>query len=599
MNSIRFKFIQRILSLIISLLFTFTSVSFAAPMPYTTLRAMSTRLQVADSIKDRISTGKLRRIRDLLREKMGIYISDRRSLDGLARWSTFPEATQFVELVLKGEIEKAVRDYRADPVPQRVRIIALYEKMRETKDIEQQQAIEAFLERIAPRGLIIPIQPSLEPRNLIYPNLSREDMLWVVSQLDEEKSASIEETFPETETGVKYRVIFNGRVGKLRVTKETGKPIAESDDDYLPAEDRNERPDYSGLLGDDTEMEEIAVNIAGISSFLKRYPNQTNEVWASGVHKVIQDNYSSVPEITKEQLSGETERTFTQYASIVNTLRNRGFTEVMIEKLNQAFVLALWLHNVQKRAKKDSRPYFIHSAGVANILVEAYSLLDFIQDKNEVVDILSAAFLHDAIEDAVKGVLAKSEIPESVEDKEMYLRNKVASIIRATTNQNMLEIIQALTKIPEGTEGLDEYEIEKRKIRALQTAPLGTRLIKMADWHFNFGDLKNSPSGEFTEKFVRKRLPLIIEFLHTMVELPNNIKATFVRHLIAEGESNNTINSNRGFDGVTMTGEQIVSLKAILEQLEKGKDGMKSPSGGSTEQLQKQTFIMTLIAASA
>jgi len=316
------------------------------------------------------------------------------------------------------------------------------------------------------------------------------------------------------------------------------------------------------------EMEYIAVQLAGIASFLRQYPGQFDEIFERGMAVMMHSQVKTVPGITPDKIKAARDCIQSDYNYIATTLKAKGFAEEKIERLRLAFALGIWLHSIQKRASRDSRAYFIHSSGVARIVVEKLRLLDFVEDEDEVIDIICAAFLHDSIEDVAKGALAKSEfVPKAVPDKESFLRRKASLIIGSVTNARTLETVQALTKVPEGTANMDEFQIEIQKIRSLQTAPFGTRLTKMADWWFNFGDLQNAGDGSWTAKFVTKRLPLIAEFLGCMREgLPLPVREAFVGHVVEQGRLNNKLNhTQRNFDGETMTKGQMDILQGALE----------------------------------
>ena len=197
------------------------------------------------------------------------------------------------------------------------------------------------------------------------------------------------------------------------------------------------------------EIEDIIRTVNGISSLLRIYPNQPQQTLEGNIRKAITINIETIPGITAEQIQDAGNDIFDRYIYILRMLRTGGFTEEQIERANQAFSLALWLHSIQKLEPTDNRPFMLHASRLARAVTAAYKphyLSNGVSDKDAFITILSAAFLQEAVENALMSTIATTHIPESIDDRESYLRAKVSAVIRRIISDDVLDAISAFLR---------------------------------------------------------------------------------------------------------------------------------------------------------
>jgi len=255
--------------------------------------------------------------------------------------------------------------------------------------------------------------------------------------------------------------------------------------------------------------------------------------------EIIRQYISGTPNITPQQMqAAETEvsKIYQQTRKLLKRPEDR-------EALDRAFALSLIFHAGQPRARGDSRPYIIHVAGVVSLLVEKFRLMDEVSDQNEIRDILAAAWLHDSIEDGKKGNWGTRRFQELGGSPAIgKLREEISGLIESVINPQTRILVAGLSKPDyEGEDLQEEIRIESEYYVQLSAKPLGTQLIKAADFSFNLGDVINHPDRTFPRKFFTKRLTPVLGFLD-VAKISDTAKGQLVRAIrdsVNENEAKN------------------------------------------------------------
>jgi len=255
------------------------------------------------------------------------------------------------------------------------------------------------------------------------------------------------------------------------------------------------------------------------------------------VEPAIQPYLAGVPAVTESQIREATREIAASYREARNLLSTTAQQQIF----DRAFALSVILHADQPRARGDNRPYMVHVAGVVRLLYEDFAVGSEIPDKDELAHVLSAAWLHDTIEDGKKGRWGHARFTALKSDH--ALRAEIGGIIQQLTDADVLSLVQGLSKPDyEGEENLQkEIKIEAQYYRDLARKRLGTQLIKAADFSFNLMDLKNHPNRAFPAKFFLKRLEPVLGFLE-VTQLSETAKRKLVQFIRAAVDENNQIN---------------------------------------------------------
>lgn len=147
------------------------------------------------------------------------------------------------------------------------------------------------------------------------------------------------------------------------------------------------------------------------------------------------------------------------FAPLRDLLGARGLGD-SLPRLEAAFRLAARAHAGQSRASGE--PYLSHPVAVARILLEEWSVTD--------PDLLAAALLHDAVEDAEAVTL---------------------EVVDAEAGPVVRDLVDRLTKAPaEGPEA--KAERDRRYYARLADGPPGAALVKAADRVHNLRSMAGS-----------------------------------------------------------------------------------------------------------
>lgn len=150
------------------------------------------------------------------------------------------------------------------------------------------------------------------------------------------------------------------------------------------------RPELN-LLIDESNRRLIVEHIENIADRLAKSDTDVAEV----INRYLID-ITIEPYPTSQQFISSANIVCNSYLFIIDALKKKEFSDEDIKRFNKAFALGLWLHRGEVLSERDTLPYFIHPVSTARILIETYDLLN-LQNKEEAIDILSAALLHRAV----------------------------------------------------------------------------------------------------------------------------------------------------------------------------------------------------------
>ena len=130
-----------------------------------------------------------------------------------------------------------------------------------------------------------------------------------------------------------------------------------------------------------------------------------------------------------------------EFSDIKNTLQLHGVSDEKLQEVKKAYDVAEWIHQGQLR--KSGEPYIIHPLHVAQIILDME-----IYDP----DMISAALLHDTIEDSDKitkeGIarLINPEVAELVDGVTKLKKYNYSSNIASVADANILKILEGFRK---------------------------------------------------------------------------------------------------------------------------------------------------------
>lgn len=138
-----------------------------------------------------------------------------------------------------------------------------------------------------------------------------------------------------------------------------------------------------------------------------------------------------------------------------------------LHRVIDAIAFAAHAHRAQRRKDRDATPYINHPVGLVHILSEAG-----IDD----ADVLSAAALHDYLEDCC-GEEGQPTIAEGCDLLQRRFGPQVLAYVVAVSDDK----------------ALPKTERKRLQVERAAHAPLGARLIKLADKTANLRDLADFP----------------------------------------------------------------------------------------------------------
>lgn len=182
-------------------------------------------------------------------------------------------------------------------------------------------------------------------------------------------------------------------------------------------------------------------------------------------------------EFPRDSLADQTSRLFDLIADRFDT--------AAVQRLHTAMTLAETAHSGQTR--KQGAPYLVHPVRVAIVLMEEFHQRD--------ADVISAALLHDVLEDA----------PDRVSAVE----------IESTCGSEVLRLVEVLTSPPK-SEVPDKSERNRLKAEKVLAGPRKAWYIKLADRIDNLRDaclLADSAGKQFRARYhgetVNYYLPMV------------------------------------------------------------------------------------------
>ena len=185
--------------------------------------------------------------------------------------------------------------------------------------------------------------------------------------------------------------------------------------------------------------------------------------------------------------------------SINKKLREHGVSEEKLKEISKAFTEAQWIHDGQERESKE--PYIIHPLAVAQILVDEMGIYD--------PDAISAALLHDTIEDA----------------KVSYNEESIALAV----NPTVAKLVSGVTKLKamEFSDKEEKVEANTRKLINGLNEDVRIIYIKLADRLHNMRTLGNKKSKT-------KQIENAIETLEVFVPLAEIVGAYRIKNELEE-----------------------------------------------------------------
>lgn len=184
---------------------------------------------------------------------------------------------------------------------------------------------------------------------------------------------------------------------------------------------------------------------------------------------------------------------------ISKILREHGVSEVKMKEVARAFDDAQWIHAEQERESRE--PYISHPLAVAEILVKEMGIYD--------PDTISAALLHDAIED--------SKVRYDEKWIAAAINPTVANLVVGVTKLNNPEIVNKKAKVAANT---------RKMINGLND-DIRIIYIKLADRLHNMRTLGNKKSKE-------KQIENAIETLEIYVPLAQIVGAYRIKNELEE-----------------------------------------------------------------
>lgn len=137
-----------------------------------------------------------------------------------------------------------------------------------------------------------------------------------------------------------------------------------------------------------------------------------------------------------------------------------------------AIAFAAHAHRAQRRKDKDSTPYINHPVALVHILAVEAGIDD--------ADVLCAAALHDYLEDCC----GEDGQPTLEEGRDLLHRRFGLQVL-------------ALVEAVSDDKTLPKAERKRRQVEHAAHAPLGARLIKLADKTANLRDLSEFPPADW------------------------------------------------------------------------------------------------------
>lgn len=177
-------------------------------------------------------------------------------------------------------------------------------------------------------------------------------------------------------------------------------------------------------------------------------------------------------------------------------------TEDQLRKLISALHFAAQRHRLQRRKDAEKSPYINHPIALLDVLANEGDISDY--------DILSAAVLHDVIEDCARAAEERSAMSLDIEQR---FGESVLKTVREATDDKDLETA------------------ERKRLQIEHSAHLSkdAQCVKLAEKIVNLRDIAFSPPADWSLERRRDYFDWAKKVVSAMVDPPANLVNAFDR----------------------------------------------------------------------
>ena len=234
------------------------------------------------------------------------------------------------------------------------------------------------------------------------------------------------------------------------------------------------------------------------------------------------DTAESVASVIREYMGPASEDTILEVADAYLYSRRAAGDEAGA-LINNAFALGLFIHSGWTRRDATPLPYIAHPAYmVMDILSEP------VENKIEMIYAICEAWLHDAVEDANRGIWGRKFLEGNPDTKKLTV--VVRDEIAARTNIAILNDIDTLTRLYAGIDTVSnrlEDETEALYYARLRTGSRSAQRVKFADLTDNFLSFRrvNDPADPtFPQRFFNNHITQDVFGFIESAKVDNKIK---------------------------------------------------------------------------